>query len=187
MKYLLPDVPAAAMSTRRDPAYSRHKVDVANTAFWDGKEYRINHEFTVGATDVVIKFYCPKDFILQLNEFSVDEASVRLRTYRDTQGTEGGTFTPLPVYKVNFMSEAPVVAHTAEVGIGGTFTPDGGEASVETIRIATSASTARVQTITGAVGDERGLPAGTYYVVFDRISSSGTGNVVYSLVWEERE
>ena len=177
---------ADTMGTRRDPDVSRYKTDVANTAFFEGTEYRISQEFTVEATPVVFRFTAPVDFILQLQKVTADGAGVRLRAFRSTQGTPGGTFTAVPVYKVNFMSTAPVIANANTVDVGGTFTPSGGQEAVETVRVNTSSATAQAQTISGSVGDERGLAAGTYYLVFDRIPNNGTAAAVFDLVWEER-
>lgn len=36
--------PSNVHATRRDPATARVRVDVANTAFWEGKEFRLTWE-----------------------------------------------------------------------------------------------------------------------------------------------
>ena len=178
---------APPLATRRQVDVARQKVDVANTAFWEGKEYRISYEYSVGATPIVMRFECTKDFILQLQRLSCDSEAVRLRAYRSTQGTEGGTFgTVIPIRKVNFMSETDDVPTATNITTGGTFTPDVGEESVETLRLRTSNSTAQKVTVTGAVGDERGLAADVYYLIIERIDGSGNATGVFDLKWEER-
>lgn len=177
----------SAHSTRRDNRFGRIRVDVANTAFWEGKEYRISYEYSVGDTPIVLRFECAQDFILQLQRLTCDSEAVRFRAYRSTQGEEGGAFgTTIPVYKVNFMSEAPDVPTVTTVTTGGTFTPDPGEASVETLRLRTANATAQKTTVSGAIGDERGLAADVYYLIIERIDGSGSATGVFDLKWEER-
>ena len=177
---------ANVLSTRRDTATSRLKVDVANTAFWEGKEFRVSYEYSISGTQV-LKFTSTRDFILQRQVVSCDAVGVILRVYRDSQGTESGTFDEtIPTYGVNIMSETPSFTSGVSIVAGGTFTPNVNEPSVETIRVKVSNSTAQRSTVTGAAGDERGLPAGTYYLVLENISGSGTATGVYDLKWEER-
>jgi hypothetical protein len=178
--------PADRHSTRRDPAIGRIKVDVANTAFWESKEYRISKEILgLDSTPLVLKVVSVGDFILQKQELTCDAGGIRFSAYRAGQGTEGGTFTAEQVYSVNFMdSTGGVIPPTVTISSGGTFTPNSDP--VEVLRVVTSNSTSQQSTVTGAVGDERGLPAGTYYLVFENIAQSGSSNGTYSLKWEER-
>lgn len=174
-------------STRRAPSVGRLKTDVSDTAFWEGKEYRIDQEILgLGATPLVFKVVAVTDFIIQTQSLSCDAGGIRFRAYRAGQGTEGGTFgTTVPVYSVNFMNETGGgVPSQMVITKGGTFTPTATQ--VETIRIVTSNATSQQATVSGQVGDERGLPAGTYYLVLDNIAQSGTSNGVYTLKWEER-
>lgn len=174
-------------STRRDPDFGRIKVDVSNTAFWEGKEYRTSYEFSISDTQV-FKFVSPVDFILQKQELTSDNNGVKFTAYRASQGVEGGTFSEaIPIYKVNSMSETPSVPNQVSITSGGSFTPNSGETSVETIRLRVSNASGQRSTITGTVGDERGLPAGTYYLVLENITGSGSATGVYDLKWEERE
>lgn len=178
---------ASVHSTRRDNRFGRLRVDVANTAFWEGKEYRIDLEYSVGATPIVIKFSSPINFILQSQTLACDQEAVRLRVYRDSQGVEGGTFSQVqPIYKVNFMTETPSVPNQVSITKGGTFTPNGGEVAVETIRVRAANATAQKATVSGAIGDERGLPPGTYYLILERLAGSANAEGVYYLKWEER-
>ena len=184
---MIAQTPAPVLGTRRDTEFARGKVDVANTAFWEGREYRISHEFLIDETPLVLRFTAPGDFMLQKQELEVDGGGIRMRAYRDSQGTEGGTFdTPVGVYKVNFMSDAPVVAHSVDLDTGGTFTPDVGQPAVETIRVVSPTQSNRMTTVSGSVGDARGLAAGVYYLVFDRINGNSGVPGVFSLTWEER-
>jgi len=174
-------------STRRSTTFGRLAVDVSNTAFFEGKEYRVSLEYAVGGTPLVLRFDAPGDFILQRQALSCDAGNIRFRAYRDVQGVESGTFgNIIPIYSVNLMAESPAVMPQAGITSGGEFTPNEGEPSVETIRLRTSGSTAQRITVTSAVGDERGLPAGVYYLVLARMDGSDTAAGVFDLSWEER-
>lgn len=180
---------APALATRRNNTFARVAVDVANTAFWEGKEYRISRELAIPAGQVVtLRFTSLVDFILQRQELAVDLGRVKFTAWRDEQGVEGGTWSPVPIYRVNFMDVTPVAPNQAQVDIGGTFTPNEGESAVETIRIRTAGSTAQRTSITGAIGDERGLAPGTYYLRFDAGAMGGNEAAagVFALEWEER-
>ena len=176
---------APALATRRDPAFARVKTDPSNTAFWEGKEYRISHEYSITAT-MVLKFVCARDFILQQQLLTCDQDAVRLAIYRSTQGVEGGTFgTTIPVRKSNFMSFIPDVTTATTITTGGTFTPNGGEVPVEVLRIRSAGATAQKATIDGDTFDERGIAAGTYYLVLSILAGNNPQGV-YNLKWEER-
>ena len=171
-----------------DRETGRIKVDVSQTGFWEGREFRISVPLSIpAATPVVLKFVAPIDFILQSQGLTCDEQGILFQAYRSTQGAEGGSFsTAMPIYSNNFQSTAPAYAHQATISTGGSFTPDGGQQSVETIRLKTSGSTAQAVTVGGSVRGERGLVAGTYYLKFSNLTGSGTSQGVYSLIFEER-
>lgn len=167
---------------------SRVQVDVSQTGFWLGHQRRISHEFNVpnGATQV-LKFDSASDFIIQFQGISVDAGAIRLRAFRDVQGTEGGTFgTTIAQWQVNLMSTADSPAGNVTITTGGTFTPNGGEAPAEVIRARTSSATAQRISVSGNVSDERGLPAGAYYLMLENIAGTGEAQGVYDLRWEER-
>lgn len=177
---------APSIATRRSLQYARLRVDVANTAFWEGKEFRVSREYAVGSTPFVLKFDAPVDFILQTQSLTCDTGNIKFTAYRAIQGVESGTFTPEPIYKNNFTAESGGFAPQVTVSSGGSFTPNGGEVSVETIRLRTSGATAQRTTVSGGAAGERGLAAGTYYLILSRIDGTDTAAGVYDLEWEER-
>lgn len=178
---------APPLATRRELEYARERVDVANTAFWEGKEFRASYEYAVAATPLVFRFDSPVPFILQFQSLTCDTGNIRFRAYRSTQGTEGGTFANvIPVYQQSMLPESLPLASQVSLTTGGTFTPAVGQAAVETIRIRTSGATAQRTSVTGAIGDERGLAAGIYYLELGRIDGTDTAEGVFDLKWEER-
>lgn len=160
----------------------RIRVDNAQTGFFAGREFRSFYEFSIPAGQSnVIKFTSPVDFVLFQQSLTVDAGGVKYTA--EITGTEGGTFTALPVIGKNRMASRPQPYYTAQatIGVGGTF---GGGTVLDVARLVTSGATAQHITV-GMTSDERGLPAGTYYIRLATIGNS-TATGVYSLFWEER-
>lgn len=167
---------------------ARIRVDVGQTGFWDGREFRISYPVSVATTSkVVLKVVSPVDFILQRQSLYADEEGFIFQAYRSAQGTQGGTFgTNIPIYANNSQSSAPEYTRQVTITTGGTFTPGVGETPTETVRIRVSTATSKSSTVGEVLQGERGLAAGTYYLVFSNITESATALGVYDLIWEER-
>lgn len=175
------------LASRPDLFYGRLEVDVGNTAFNEGKEFRFPREYTFSATPLVFKFVAPVDFVLQRQFLSCDSGNVRFRAYRAEQGAETGTFaTPEEVVRNNSTQTAKDLDPLVTITSGGGFTPNEGEVPKEVLRIRSSGATAQKTSVSGAVGDERGLAAGTYYLMLQRIDGNETATGVYEIKWEER-
>lgn len=167
---------------------ARLRVDVGQTGFFEAREFRISHVLSIPAgAPVVLKFFSPVNFILQSQGLTCDEQGVLFQAYRASQGVEGGVFNAnINIYSNNFQTSAPIYARQTTITTGGTFTPNGGEQSVETARLKTAGASAQQTTVGGAVRGERGLAAGTYYLKFSNLTGAGTAQGVYSLIFEER-
>lgn len=164
-------------------ACSRLRVDVSQTGFFLGTEFRSFYEFSIPTGESrVIKFTSPINFILFAQSLTVDAGGIKYSA--ETGGTEGGSFTALPVVGKNRMPTRPLPYYAAQatIGVGGTVT---GTTVVDIARISTAGATAQQITVGGQTSDERGLPAGTYYIRLANMSN-GTSTGVYSLFWEER-
>lgn len=164
----------------------RLRVDIGQTGFFDGREFRSFKELSIPqGGSVVVRYTAVKEFILFNQELEVDAGAVRMTAYAGATAT--GTFTePLPIVGKNRMLERPQPYYTAANSIDAstTATLSGGSA-VEIVRVVAANSNAQQQSVGGGVDSERGLPAGVYYVKFENISNS-TATGVYSLFWEER-
>lgn len=165
---------------------SRVQVDVGQTGFFQGREFRISFEYDIAVGNTfVFKFSSPIDFILQKQALSCDQGAVAFRAYRSDDGTPGGTFaTPAPIFANNAMQAAPEYVSVITVNSGGTFTASGNPAEV--IRVRSGTATGQRISVGANTTDERGLPAGDYYLTFENIAGSGNSTGVYDLVWEER-
>lgn len=165
----------------------RLKTEQGRTGFSEGREFRISYPLSVGETPVVLRVESPIDFVLQEQSLSVDSHGIIFEAYRDNQGAQGGSFSPIPIYCNNLMIACGAeYTRQIEITTGGTFTPSVGEQAVETIRLLTAGSTAQRATVGGESLAERGLRAGVYYLKFSRMTGSGTAQGVYNLVFEER-
>jgi len=164
-----------------------YESDFQNVAYEEGREYRISLPLVITTSAVtILKFVAVRDFTLVNQALSCDTEGILFEAFRSTQGTEGGVFgTSIPIYSNNFRKDAPAMASTVTISTGGTFTPAGGQTSVETIRLRTAGSTAQASTVGNSVVGKRGLSAGTYYLKFTNLNGSGTANGVYTLVFQE--
>lgn len=169
--------------TGADPR-PRLRVDVAQTSFWEGREFRHVQEFSIaqGAT-LVLRFICDIDFIVFLQRISIDAGAIRFSSV-NSGGTAGGSWTSQVVMPKNQMSLPNRAAYTGHLTIdaGGTYT-GGTERDVMRLRTDTQGNS---QASIGVTADDaRGVGAGTYYVRLQNIGS-GTSTGVYYIDWEER-
>lgn len=157
----------------------RLRVDIGQTGFWEGREFRFDLEISA---PIVVKFSSPVDFILQSQVLESRDGLATFEVYGASDGAEGGTFTGDGIINLpnNAMSDTPVYTQQTVITAGGTFTPNPGAIPRESIKVKASTSSAQRQTVGGAAIQERGLPAGDYYLMFTGDDAS------YNLVYEER-
>lgn len=180
MTYTIQDFGPNDLLTTAKEGTRRVKVDLAQTGFFEGREFRISYEFDIasGATQV-IKFSCTSNFILWEQRIEVDEGFL---IYKPTLNPSSATgfVTEIPQYGKNRMSTVPVVTNTVTVTTGGTIT---GGTVAETARIKVANATGQQASIGGAVYSERGLPAGDYYLTMhaEGANTKGVINLVYEI------
>lgn len=169
----------SALTSKVD-GIARLQVDIGQTGFWEGREFRFDYEIS---DPIVFKFSSPVDFILQSQTLLSHDGVATLTVWTPDQGTPSGTFaTPAKVLPNNAMSDAPAYTRQFTVNSGGTFTPTDPDPNLskEYIKVTAATSTAQRNTVGGSGVNERGLPAGDYYLVFTGKDAS------YRLVVEER-
>jgi hypothetical protein len=173
------------LRSRTNYQFARLETDLGNTGFWEGHEFRLSYELDITQL-TVLKFTSSIDFIIQSQVLDVDQDGLKLSVYRASQGVDNGGFiTPIDFYANNSMSDTPSYTSNATINTGGTFTVNDGELPVEVIRVRSASATAQKSTVEATAGDERGLPAGSYYLEFSVLSGNNPLGV-YSLKWEER-
>lgn len=162
--------------------YSRLRVDVGQTGFFAGREFRTFYEFSIlsGASQV-IKVVSTVDTILQ--SFSVETFLAEIRTELVTGGTEGGTFnTALPIFKTNTMSTASNYSSQITMNRGGTHT--GG--TVVDLLISISGPNRNKSVSSGAEENlPQGFPASTFYIRLTN-TDGATASGIFRARWEER-
>lgn len=160
----------------------RLRVDVAQTGFFAGREFRTFRELnlTLGET-YVVRAVVPVNIILFANVLTLTSGEVKM--YTSVGGTEGGTFSEtLPILPRNTMSERPTPVYTPVVTLnaGGTLT---GETNIDIVWVKAADNTNFAGNVGGQLGEERGVGANTYHFKLQAISAA-TG--VWSAWWEER-
>lgn len=174
--------------------FDRQRVDVGQTGFFEGREFRSYFEFSadagtslaVGATRS-FRFVSPVDFILQSQTIEVDKGGVRIRAF--INATDNGSWTTVPVISKNRSPAHRVFPSGYYVGqatffTGGSFT---GGTEVDVLRSRTASQTVASSNVNASQDATRYLPAGTYFLIMQPLSGvNDTSEGIYSLSWEER-
>lgn len=167
----------------------RLRVDVAQTGFFAGREFRTFREWATATNSTfVIKITVPVDVILFEFHVQAEAGSARIETLRPGDGlTEGGTFSEaLPIIATNTMTEKPQPPYVAQVQLvaGGTLTGAGvpGVTLLDVSRIKAASNSNFAATVGGEGGAERGVPAATFYWRLTLTDFIG----VIKARWEER-
>jgi hypothetical protein len=160
----------------------RLRVDVAQTGFFAGREFRTFQEFTLtdGQTHVV-KVVFNTDTIVFGLDVALLSGQVKVETI--SGGTGGGSFsTTLPIFARNTMAEAPSPAYSAlnVITSGGTVS---GGTEIDVLLNKTAANANFAASIGVGAADETGFAAGTYYL---KITATGSAQGVLKIRWEER-
>lgn len=179
---------APRLASRRNPVYARLKTEPGSTLFWEGGEFGVNYEYLVeSGSPFWWKFSSSVDFLLTRQTLSCDAGAIRLRIFSAAQGTETSPFSgdPIVTRSMNNMSFTQSKTSQVVIGTGGTFTPDAGQLAGETIRLRTAAFGIQRSTITGSIGDQRGRPAGDYYISWEVYTGGTDAEGVFDLTWGE--
>ncbi len=164
--------------------YRRLRVDVGQTGFFAGREFRTLYEFSIatGASQV-IKVIAPCDTIVQM--FAAELQTAKLRVELVYGGTEGGSFTSsLAIFKTNTMSTSSNYIRQVTMTTGGTHT---GGTLVDLLLLKSGDGTSESKDVVTTASESLpvGFPAGTYYIrLVNTDGATATG--VFRARWEER-
>ena len=169
--------PPSVLMTDGDGPFARLRVDVGQTGFFAGRAFRAFQKLTIPSLGAVtIRATSPVDLILSDVAFSVEDSTCEIT--RRIGGTAAGPWTPIPVWRMNEMTGAPVVTPQVTLDYDGAHT---GGTVTDLLRIVagnkTSAATSMVS--------ERGVAPGVRYWVINNVGNQ-VATVVFSAVWEER-
>lgn len=174
--------PPKVLMTDGDGQYARMRVDVGQTGFFAGREFKTFHEFSIASgANQVIKVVAPINTIVQTFSVEIDLAELRVELV--VGGTEGGTFgTSFPTFKTNSMSTASNYVGQVTMAVGGTHT---GGTVVELLTLYSGSNANKAVASSATEGLPLGFPAGTYYIRL--INTDGnTANGIFKARWEER-
>ena len=171
----------SGLITDRDGSNPRLRVDVAQTGFFSGREFRTFKEWSVAATETyVIKAVVPVNTILFEFGLDLEAGSARIETV--VGGTEGGSFSEtLPIFVTNTMTERPLPLYTPQnvLTAGGTLT---GGTVLDVLRGKAADNSNFAGSVGASTGAERGVAPTTYYWRITLAAAIG----VLKARWEER-
>ena len=169
--------PPLKLMTDENGEYARLRVDVGETQFWAGKQFRTFQKLTIlsGAT-VAIRAVVGVNIVLYETTFHTEDSSIEVQL--KAGGTAAGPWTSMPVIRKNTMTTAPIIASQVTMDYDGGHT---GGTLIDLVRV-----TANNKGSNFSAGDsERGVGPGTYYYVITNTGNQ-TAIVVFSGYWEER-
>lgn len=166
-----------------DGVAPRLRVDVGQTGFFAGREFRSFVELNIPASgSFVIRVIAAVNTIVFGLDVAIGGGELRLASV--IGGTPGGTFDqPLPIIPRNSMTGTPVYAAANAAAAGGTHT---GGTEIDVIRLKVNNNTNQATTIGGSTSDERGVAPATFYLRFANLSATDAITGVFHLRWEER-
>lgn len=156
----------------------RLRVDVGQTGFFAGREFRTFMRFTA---NTIIKATVPVNTILFGLQVALSAGEVDIETV--VTGTEGGTFgVALPIFPRNTMDERPAPFYDPVVTLfsGGTHT---GGVVLDALHLKVADNSNFANSAGAEQGDERGVGVGTYYF---RMTVTGATVGIFKARWEER-
>lgn len=169
--------PPAKLMTDNDGDYSRLRVDVGQTNFWSGKQFRTFQKLSiVSAASVTIRATVGVNIVLYETSFTTEDSSIEVQL--KVGGTAAGPWTSMPVIRKNTMTTAPVITSQVAMDYDGGHT---GGTMIDLLRV----TAGNKQSSVGGTDSERGVAPGTYYYVITNTGNQ-TATVVFSGWWEER-
>jgi len=174
--------PPKVLMTDDNGSYARLRVDVGQTGFFAGREFRVLRELSIasGATQV-LKIVSPIDSILYA--FGVELTLSQLRVELVAGGTESGTFnSAITPFKTNQMTTASDYVHQVTFATGGSHT---GGTVIDAFDIVSGSNINKAIVQQVDESQPLGFNAGTYYIRMHN-TDGATANGFLKLRYEER-
>lgn len=169
--------PPLKLMTDENGEYARLRVDVGETQFWAGKQFRTFQKLSiVSGASVAIRAVVGVDIVLYETSFHTEDSSIEVQL--KAGGTASGPWTSMPVIRKNTMTNAPVITSQVSMDYDGGHT---GGTLIDLVRVIAGNKGSNFSS-----GDsQRGVGPGTYYYVITNTGNQ-TAIVVFSGYWEER-
>lgn len=174
--------PPKVLITDGNGSYARLRVDVGQTGFFAGREFRVLKELSIasGATQV-LKIVSPINSILYA--FGVELTLSQLRIELVAGGTESGAFSSvITPFKTNQMTTASDYVHQATFATGGSHT---GGTVIDAFDIVSGSNVNKAIVQQVDESQPLGFSAGTYYIRMHN-TDGATANGFLKLRYEER-
>lgn len=174
--------PPKVLMTDGNGSYARLRVDVGQTGFFAGREFRVLKELSIasGATQV-LKIVSPIDSILYA--FGLELTLSQLRVELVAGGTESGTFnSSITPFKTNQMTTASNYASQVTFATGGSHT---GGTVIDAFDIVSGSNVNKAIVQQVDESQPLGFSAGTYYIRMHN-TDGATANGFLKLRYEER-
>ena len=190
-EYLTPsgyEVPEINLTTDDHGPSQRVRVDVGQTGFFSGHEFRTFKELSIaGSGTYLIRAIVPVNLILFGLQVAINSGDLKLETF--VGGTPTGTFSEtLPILPANNMTDKPLPLYAAQSVLQAV--PSSGSLAggvrIDVVRVKTNAITNQAATVGVGPTDERGVNPGTYYFLLTNLSSVDAIEGVFRARWEER-
>lgn len=164
--------------TGADPR-PRIRVDTGQTSFFENREFRFYHEFTLAAgTSVWLRVVAP-DIVVHQRDLVMVTGQIRYALVHS--GTPAGAWTAKTVHRVNNVAGLPSYTGSTAVAFGGTVT-----SAVEEDVMLVNGGTGGNSGTAGIGMAEVGIAAGTHYIELrNNGAQSCTG--IYRVAFEERQ
>ena len=174
--------PPAKLMTDIDGDYSRLRVDVGQTGFFAGREFRTFYEYSIpSGTSRVIRVIAPINTIVQMLHFELDLAELRVELR--TGGTASGTWsTSLPILPANTMTSASGYSPQVTMATGGTHT---GGTVIDLYKLYSGAN--KNKAVSEHIDDSlpQGFAPSTFYISMQN-TDGATATGLFRTRWEER-
>ena len=171
--------------------YDRLRVDVGQTGFFEGREFRSFYEFSADTSNAIavgasvhIRFSCAVDFVLQKLALNVDKGGIRAQNI--IAPTPSGSWTDLTVLGKNrsVARRSPFYTTQASFSFGGSFT---GGTLADVLRARSASQTVSATNAGSNMDTERLLPAGSYYILLKPLTGvNDPSEGLLTIDWEER-
>ena len=172
--------------TSDNEGFRRLRVDVAQTGFFEGREFRTFLRLNIPTSGTIyVRAIVPINLIL----FSLDFIIVSGQLDSETRvgGTPSGTWsTALPIFNRNNMTEVPggiVPTSVVQLHTGGSHS---GGTVLDVNVVKASNDTPKGTSVGNQPGDERGIAANTYYFKLQNLDAGNPLVGVFKARWEER-
>lgn len=169
--------PPVKLLTDGDGDYSRLRVDVAQTGFFAGREFRTFQKVTIASlATTTIRATVPINIVLFETSFSNENGTLEVQLR--VGGSAAGPWTAMPVLRKNTMTTAPVISNQVTLDYDGAHT---GGTVIDLVRIPAGN---KASSFAGS-SSERGVGPGVYYYVITNVGNQ-EATVVFNGYWEER-